>query len=60
MVAEPHASKPLGFVPTGWYPTAVRVASRQLLVLGGKGSASKPSPNGPNPVRDDGEKGDDD
>ena len=59
-MAEPHASKLLRFVPTGWYPTAVRVAGRQLPVLGGKGSASKPSPNGPNPVRDDSEKGDDD
>ena len=56
-VREPRASHPLGFVPTGWYPTAVRVAGRQLLVLNGKGSTSKPNPNGPNPVRDEGEKG---
>ena len=56
-VREPAASRPLGFVPTGWYPTAVRVAGNQLLVLNGKGSTSRPNPNGPNPVRDEGEKG---
>lgn len=56
-VRELRASKPLGFIPTGWYPTAVRVAGRQLLVLNGKGSTSKPNPDGPNPVRDEGEKG---
>ena len=56
-VREPAASRPLGFVPTGWYPTAVRVAGNQLLIANGKGSTSKPNPNGPNPVRDEGEKG---
>jgi len=55
-VRDPAASKPLGFVPTGWYPTAVRVAGGQLLVLNGKGSTSRANPNGPNPVRDVGEK----
>ena len=56
-VRDPAASRPLGFVPTGWYPTAVRVAGNQLLIANGKGSASKPNANGPNPVRDVGEKG---
>ncbi|MDB5233857.1 MAG: hypothetical protein JWR44_850, partial [Hymenobacter sp.] len=56
-VRDLAASKPLGFVPTGWYPTAVRVAGNQLLVANGKGSTSLPNPNGPNPVRDVGEKG---
>ncbi len=56
-VREPAASRPLGFVPTGWYPTAVRVAGGQLLVANGKGITSKPNPNGPNPSRDVGEKG---
>ena len=56
-VRDPAASRPLGFVPTGWYPTAVRVAGAQLLVTNGKGSISLPNPNGPNPVRDVGEKG---
>ncbi|MDO7852831.1 alkaline phosphatase family protein [Hymenobacter convexus] len=56
-VRDAAASRPLGFVPTGWYPTAVRVAGAQLLVANGKGSTSLPNPNGPNPVRDVGEKG---
>ena len=55
-VRDPAASRPLGFVPTGWYPTAVRVAGAQLLITNGKGSASRPNPNGPNPVRDQGER----
>ena len=51
------ASQALGFVPTGWYPTAVRVApGGQLLVLNGKGSTSRAnSVNGPNPLKQTGE-----
>ena len=56
-VRDPATSRPLGFVPTGWYPTAVRVAGNQLLVANGKGGNSRPNPNGPNPIRDVGEKG---
>ncbi len=41
----------LGFVPTGWYPTAVRVlTSGQLLTLNGKGLGSRANPDGPNPT----------
>ncbi len=40
-----------GFIPTGWYPTAVRVLpSGTLVVLNGKGLRSFPNPNGPNPT----------
>jgi DNA-binding beta-propeller fold protein YncE len=46
------ASKVLGFVPTGWYPTAVRsLRDSRLLVINGKGMGSHPNPNGPNPFR---------
>jgi YVTN family beta-propeller protein len=39
-----------GFIPTGWYPTAVRVLpSGTLVVINGKGVRSYPNPNGPNP-----------
>lgn len=39
-----------GFIPTGWYPTAVRVLpSGTLVVTNGKGVRSYPNPNGPNP-----------
>ena len=41
-----------GFIPTGWYPTAVRVLpTGTLVVLNGKGLGSHPNPNGPNPLR---------
>jgi len=39
-----------GFIPTGWYPTAVRaLPSGPLVVLNGRGVRSYPNPNGPNP-----------
>jgi DNA-binding beta-propeller fold protein YncE len=41
-----------GFVPTGWYPTAVRTLSdNRLVVLNGRGLRSFPNPNGPNPIQ---------
>src|SRR5277367_6122053 len=45
-------SEVLGFVPTGWYPTAASaLADGRLVVLNGKGSRSYPNPNGPNPTK---------
>jgi DNA-binding beta-propeller fold protein YncE len=45
-------SKVLGFIPTGWYPTAVRaLRDGRLLVLNGKGMGSHPNPDGPNPFK---------
>jgi YVTN family beta-propeller protein len=41
-----------GFIPTGWYPTAVRMLSTgTLVVLNGKGVRSYANPNGPNPTK---------
>lgn len=41
----------LGFIPTGWYPTALRaLGDGQLVMLNGKGLGSKPNPHGPNPT----------
>ncbi len=41
----------LGFVPTGWYPTAVRtLEDNRLVILNGKGLGSRPNPKGPNPT----------
>jgi YVTN family beta-propeller protein len=41
-----------GFIPAGWYPTAVRaLPSGTLVVLNGRGLRSYPFPNGPNPTR---------
>lgn len=40
-----------GFIPTGWYPTAVRaLGSGALVILNGKGVRSYPNLNGPNPT----------
>ena len=50
-VTEPR-SRVLGFIPTGWYPTAVKaLADGRLVVLNGKGSRSFPNPQGPNPAK---------
>jgi hypothetical protein len=41
-----------GFIPSGWYPTAVRVLPNgEIAMLNGKGIRSYPNPNGPNPTR---------
>lgn len=50
-VSTPKQSKPLGFVPTGWYPSSVRYVGNQLLVTNGKGLSSKANPKGPNPYK---------
>src|SRR5215471_11179314 len=40
-----------GFIPTGWYPTAVRMlADRRLLILNGRGLVSYPNPRYPGPA----------
>ena len=45
-------SRVLGYIPTGWYPTTVRtLRDGRILVLNGKGSGSRPNPDGPNPFR---------
>ncbi len=51
-VSEPGSSAPLGFIPTGWYPTCVRVArgGKTLYVANGKGTTSKANREGPNPL----------
>jgi YVTN family beta-propeller protein len=50
-VAVPGKSRPLGFIPVGWYPTSVRVTpdGKHLLVANGKGSSSRANPLGPQP-----------
>ena len=40
-----------GFIPTGWYPTAVRaLSSGVVVVVNAKGVRSYPNPYGPNPA----------
>ncbi len=41
----------IGAIPTGWYPTAVaETADGGVAYLSGKGSGSRPTPNGPDPT----------
>ncbi|NOZ61751.1 MAG: bifunctional YncE family protein/alkaline phosphatase family protein [Calditrichaeota bacterium] len=54
-ISQPGESKISGFIPTGWYPTAVAVTPENdlLFIANGKGLLSKANPKGPGPVRSD-------
>lgn len=49
-VSVPGQSKSKGFIPTGWYPTNVKVIGQTIYVTNGKGFSSLPNPYGPNPI----------
>jgi YVTN family beta-propeller protein len=49
-VSHPGSSHSLGFIPTGWYPSVVRVIDNNLFVANAKGFSSLPNPSGPNPI----------
>lgn len=46
-VTNPGTSISKGFIPTGWYPTCVRIAAGKILVANGKGLSSLANPQGP-------------
>jgi len=48
-VSKPGSSRSSGFIPTGWYPTCVRITGNTLLVSNGKGFQSMANPYGPQP-----------
>ena len=50
-VSKPGSSTAMGYIPTGWYPTCVRLIDNNLWVSNGKGFQSKANPFGPSPVR---------
>jgi YVTN family beta-propeller protein len=50
-VQQPGFSKSKGFIPTGWYPTSVKVIGNKIYVANGKGFSSKANPYGPNPLK---------
>jgi YVTN family beta-propeller protein len=50
-VSNPGLSKSKGFIPTGWYPTNVKVINGKIYVSNGKGFSSQANPYGPNPLR---------
>jgi YVTN family beta-propeller protein len=49
-VSKPGHSLSKGFIPTGWYPTSVKVLGKQILVLNGKGMSSMANIDGPQPT----------
>ncbi|WP_416437631.1 alkaline phosphatase family protein [Phnomibacter sp. MR] len=49
-VQEKGESRSKGFIPTGWYPTSVKVVSKKIFVSNGKGVTSLANPYGPNPA----------
>lgn len=49
-VDEPGESYSNGFIPTGWYPTSVRVVGNDIFIANGKGLTSKANPLGPSPM----------
>ena len=42
--------KPLGRIPTDWYPTAIAEVGSQVLILSGKGHGTHANPDGPVPL----------
>lgn len=50
-VSKPRGSSSKGFIPTGWYPTSVKVIGRKIYVSNGKGFSSMANPDGPKPVK---------
>jgi DNA-binding beta-propeller fold protein YncE len=49
-VSHPGAGKSKGFIPVGWYPTAVKVIRGKVWVANGKGFTSLANPAGPSPM----------
>jgi YVTN family beta-propeller protein len=51
-ISQPGKSRVLGFIPVGWYPTALAVSAdgKTLCVANGKGGSSHPNPKGPQPT----------
>ncbi|HEV8082884.1 MAG: bifunctional YncE family protein/alkaline phosphatase family protein [Chitinophagaceae bacterium] len=49
-VSNPGNSTSKGFVPVGWYPTAVKAIGQKIFVANGKGFTSMANPNGPSPI----------
>lgn len=52
-VSKPGFSQSKGFIPTGWYPTNVKVLGKKIFVSNGKGFSSLPNAKGPDPTKKD-------
>ncbi|HEX7903270.1 MAG TPA: bifunctional YncE family protein/alkaline phosphatase family protein [Chitinophagaceae bacterium] len=52
-VSKPGFSQSKGFIPTGWYPTNVKVIGKKIYVSNGKGFTSLSNVKGPDPSKKD-------
>ncbi|MFI5134542.1 MAG: beta-propeller fold lactonase family protein, partial [Chitinophagales bacterium] len=52
-VRDPLHPKSAGFIPTGWYPTAIAAGGKKIYVVNGKGNSSFANPKGPVPGQPD-------
>ncbi|HEX7904048.1 MAG TPA: bifunctional YncE family protein/alkaline phosphatase family protein [Chitinophagaceae bacterium] len=52
-VTKPGFSQSKGFIPTGWYPTNVKVIGKKIVVSNGKGFTSLSNVKGPDPSKTD-------
>ena len=50
-ISRPGFSKSKGFIPTGWYPTSVKVIGKNIYVANGKGFSPQANPYGPDPTK---------
>ena len=52
-VSEKEHARNQGFIPVGWYPTAVGFlpGTNRIVVANGKGIISRANPDGPNPTK---------
>ncbi|MBN2639596.1 MAG: bifunctional YncE family protein/alkaline phosphatase family protein [Bacteroidales bacterium] len=52
-VSKKEHARNTGFIPTGWYPTAVCYVpeSNRIVVANGKGISSRANPDGPDPMK---------
>src|SRR5207244_13525602 len=52
-VSKPGLSKSKGFIPTGWYPTNIKVIGKKIFVSNGKGFSSMSNKKGLDPSKKD-------
>ncbi len=50
-VSKPGLSQSKGFIPTGWYPTNVKLIGNKIWVANGKGFSSSANAKGPDPTQ---------
>jgi sugar lactone lactonase YvrE len=52
-VSQPGKARPLGFIPTGMYPTSVRYSptDKKLYIANGRGTMPRTNVHGPNPLQ---------